>query len=602
MARNVRWYIPFKSLQGVSCRINIYDNDWPEYVDPIGLQGADDPFSYSEGDSSDLLNDVLRFRTGYIRVVETGTYGSLDLLFPTTTFERYVEVMYGTELVFNGYIQVQDFASSYIPVPRVLELPVISPLGLFDRQVFSSTRWLPPRDITLGEALDAVLANKTYSRVYFPKKWGYPNTISLSLGFFSLAMLPWSSNYHHSMRTGAMDKVMQGETYAYLIECICKAFGWICHDTPEALIFTAFEYEDEYAYFPVGHIGEAGYRYDAGFPTSLSLADYYSPADDNANVQTLQPETGIEIQYEGESNNHTFSFDRTYADENGVQIMPSLIPYRDQYWLERYSILSLIPVPGLNETNVNGSFTFDSNDKLPVGTHIVAWNGHEGVLLSMSGAIPTDTTMFWIRFYIHKRSRQSYSFKYSIMYRQDGILSGLEEDEDRKQNFNAVVDTSNQDYIQINFIYHYGGTIPQLPLQSLVFIYGMELAVLEDGEPYSEYIYPQAGNSDIISIDGDVTLQGTTPAITSSVTMPISLYRYNDRLIGLSVRSSKLTTYPYLFRPRKQMRGTFRVVSLPLSLHCPLFTFDNKKWRVIAQEFKPWDDEVTLVLQNSSIL
>ena len=74
MARNIRWYVPFKSLVGVSCRVNIYDNDWPSYIDPMRLTGAANPFYFEEGNNSDILNDVIRYRTGYIQFVNDGLH------------------------------------------------------------------------------------------------------------------------------------------------------------------------------------------------------------------------------------------------------------------------------------------------------------------------------------------------------------------------------------------------------------------------------------------------------------------------------------------------------------------------------------------------
>ena len=202
--------------------------------------------AYEEDEDSDLLNNVVRYRTGYIRVIEEYAHGWLSEIYPTNAFDRWVEVYYGDELIFNGYIQRQDFSSELIPVPRVIELPVISPMGLFEQLTFSNTLYLPPTSATLGELLDQVLANTNYEYVYRPKRYGYPNTVSLSMSVSTLAVCPWDDEYHHSMNVSPTSKVMKGKTYYFLIEAICKAFGWICHDTPNALIFTAFDYEGVY--------------------------------------------------------------------------------------------------------------------------------------------------------------------------------------------------------------------------------------------------------------------------------------------------------------------------------------------------------------------
>ena len=93
------------------------------------------------------------------------------------------------------------------------------------------------------------------------------------------------------------------------------------------------------------------------------------------------------------------------------------------------------------------------------------------------------------------------------------------------------------------------------------------------------------------------------PAISSSVTMPISLYRLNDRMVGDTVRTTKVTEYPYLFQKRTELTGTFReAATLPDYYHARMFSHLGKRWRLIAQTFHPWDDEHTLTLQHSPTL
>ena len=596
----IRWVMDFVSQNGTTCKVNIYDNNWTAgYTTQI--TGAADPFFFEEDKSQDLLNDVIRFRTGYIRVVEQGSYGALDAIYPSAAFDRYVEVLYGSTLIFNGYIQVQDFSSELVPVPRILEFPVISPLGLFDKRTFLNTLYLPPTSVTLGQLLDVMLSGSHYSYVYTPKNYGYPNTVSLGMKVSSLVAAPYNKDYHHSMNVSPMTKVLKGKEYSYLIEAICKAFGWMCHDTPTALVFTAFEYEDVYCYFPVGHIGESGYRYDSDIPSSAaSLTDSFTPADSDAIEQVIQPDTGIEISYEGESGTRTFSFDRTYVpDTNPVVIMPSFVPYQDQYpaHIEKFSICTLIPVPNVWETNLDGAFTFDNNDKLNIGTHCVAWNGYTGAMISI-GSYASGTDLFWVRFYLRKRSTDKYSFSYDLMGRRDGALGGLAQDDSMDYYITTSFDSSHDDYIQITFKYRYGASdsqYPQLPSQALLFIHNIQLEVLPDSKPYADYRYKPASNSDTLPDTGN-------PAISSNIEMPISLYRLTDHLVGSTVLSTRITTYPYLFKPRNEITSKFRISSVLSFPHVRLFSYLSKKWRVISTAFYPWDDEVKLTLQNSEIL
>lgn len=595
MARNIRWYMLFKSYNNVDCRINIYHNDWPEGL-TNQITGAADPFYFEEDISEDLLNGVVRYRTGYIRIVELYSFDFLSDIYPSAPFDRYVEVLYGGTVVFNGYIQVQNFESELVPVPRILEIPVISPLGLFEKRTFSNTSFMPPSAVSLGGLLDVMLANSSYSYVYLPKNYGYPNTVGLWMQVSTLVATPWNEDYSHSDTVNTMTKVMKGESYYKIVESICKAFGWICHDTPTALVFTAFDYEGDYCYYPVGHIGVVSYQSDAGIPSAAAdITTYLTPADKSANMQTIQPDTGIEISYKGDPQSRVFSFDRTYTDS--VQIMPSFVPVQDLYpdHAEKFSICNLVPVPNLWEMSGLSALTFDSSDKINIGQGCVAWNGREGILISISGAYQDGHELFWVRYYMRKRTGQKYSLSYDAMYRDDGYIGGLKSDDEIKNNITTAVAITDY-YVQITFKYHYGGTsIPQLPAQALIFIYNITLDVMEDSLPYAKYRYPITQDKDTIPATGN-------PAISSSVEMPISLYRLNDHLIGSAVRSSKLTTYPYLFQPRKKLTSKFRVASTLTFPHVRLFSYLGKKWRIIAQTFRPWNDEYELTMQGSETL
>lgn len=605
MARNIRWFCDFKSLNGTSCTINIYDNDWPAGVTK-GIAGAANPFFFEEDDSDDLLNDVVRYRTGYIRVIEQIAFGDLADIYPTSIFDRYVEVLYGSTVVFNGYIQVQDFNNKQVPVPRVLEFPVISPMGLFNQRTFtnsSNTLYMPPSAASLGELLDVILANSTYNYVYLPDNYGYPNPVSLGMKVSTLAVRPWNNDYHHSMIIFPASKVMNGETYEYLINAICKAFGWICHDTPDALVFTAFDFEGNYVRYPVGHIGDADYEETVSISSTAEiLTTYFSFADDEGNETTLQPDTGIEINYDGDTDQREFSFDRTYYDS--IITAPSMSQSdKDEIW----SLCNLVPVPNIWEISLTTTMSFDSDDKLNAGRGVVAWNGKIGIMLSMA-SWPSGQEMFRLRFYMRRRSSQHYKVTYQMKGMQSGSLgqlANLTSDIDEQYIYTSISNTDDY-YVQVSFYYRWNSiNLPQLPIHALIFISDINLEVYEDNLPYSEYRFKPTGDSDVIGPDGDVNSihsGNVNPAISSSITMPISMYRLNDHLLGNSVRSTKVTIYPYLFLPRKQFVSLFRYASALTYPYMRLMSYQNKKWRIIAMKFSPRDDEYKLTMQHSSLL
>lgn len=608
---NKQWTFPFKSLNDTACRIDVYKRGYTGDL-VLSLKAAATPFFFEEDEDDDLLNNVLRYSTGYIRVVEEYSVGWLDDIYPTGIFDRWVEVYYGDVLTFSGYIQVQDFNSEMVPVPRVIELPVISPLGLFRSMKFNNILYMPPRDISLGELLDAMLSstNTSYERVYLPKNYGYPNPVNLAMKVSTLVATPWNEDFHHSMNVQPSYKVMTGQTYEYIVEGICKAFGWICHDTPDALIFTAFDFEGDYCYFPVGNIGDPNYQQDANIPSSAAdLLAYFSLADDNANERTLQPDTGIEISYEGDSGNRDFDFKRTYVDpDNPVVIEPSSIPTYDVFpnHAEIFSLCSLVPVPTVNETELVGATpSFTNDDYLDIGNYIVGWNGKIGVMMSMSSSYQSGLHMFYVRFYMRRRPGQKYSLSFDMIENEGPCtLGALNTSPDNDDYYiTGSLDTSHNDYIQANFSYKYQGADsdhPQLAAHALIFIYNIKLEVCENGVPYEELRYKPSSVNDVIGPSG--TASNVTPSISSSITMPISLYRLNDHLIGNSVRSTKVTEYPYLFQPRKEIRGRFRITNALTFPHVRMFTYMNKKWRIIARRFDVWNDEMRLTLQNSPTL
>lgn len=594
---NIQWTFPFKSLNGTNCRIDVYKKGYTgDFV--YSLTCAANPVSFSDDDSEDLLNDVLRYRTGYIRVIEQYSYGYLNDIYPHDVFDRYVEIMYGQTLIFNGFIQLQDFSSELVPIPRELELPIISPLGLMENRNFSNIFYLPPTTITILELINIVSASFGYQYFYVPKNYGYPNTVSLLKTISTLVISPWNENFHYS-DPRPMYNVMTSRTYSFIVDAICKAFGWICHDTPEGLVFTAFDHDGDYLRYTTDHIDESAYTTTIDMPsTPLPLTDYFELADNNAQEKNILPETGIEINYDGISGDRDFSFAHFYCPDDPVVVMSDYDPQYPNH-AEIFSVCSLLPVPLVDETDLIGTFTFDENNKLSVGTHAVAWNGHEGVMVSV-GSYPSDHNLFYVRFYMKRRSNQSFGISYELLKRSDGALGGLNyaPDNDAEHYITTVLDLNNShpDYVQVNFRYHWGGDYPQLNSKALLFIYNIRLEVCEDEEPFAAYRYKPADKSDILPNTQN------PPVISSSITMPISLYRLNDNLIGETVFSTKLTEYPYMFAQRKVLVSKFKIVNELALPYAYLISYLNKKWRIIAMSWNLWNDEVTINAQHSSTL
>ena len=577
----VLWQIPFKSFNGLSCRIDVYDPTVPEEapISPITYQGAEDPFYFEEENSDDLLEDVLRFQTGYIRMINNGNQYIPDI-YPTSTFDRPVKVYYGSTLIFNGYIQVQEFSTELKSNPKIIEFPVISMLGAFKDKQFNAnlSDFMPPKVRTLGQLLDLILPSGGYERVYLPNITG----AELSKAISTLTLTPWNNDWHHSMPTEA-NSITVPESFAYLVECICKAFGWICHDTPTALVFTCFDYQSSYIYYPAGHVGQNNYKVTDDTPVAaIDLEDYFENADNNAQQNTILPDTGIELDYEGNGLSVNIDFDKTTY--NSVITDPDYDPQDG----EQISLCVLMPITILYDMTGITIPEFESGSFIKPGTFCVAWTSFEGILMSMHDSWSAGREMCRIKYYMKRITGVAWRVSFQALYSPNWIRNLASTDPDQLV---YAIPTVYDEYIEIIF-----RTRKTFNTHELVMVYNIKLECLQDNLPYASYRNIPPSDCDKLPSSQD------NPLISSSVTMPISLYRLDNTLIGSAPLTTKITEYPYLFQRRQEIVQKFRLIEEPVLPYIRLYNYLDKKWRIIAREFHLWDDEYKLTMQHSPVL
>ena len=95
---NKRWTLPFMSLNGTECRVDIYKKNYTG-SEVITLTGCAVPIEWSEDDDEDLLN-VVRAKTGTLNVIEEN-YGDLQELYPSLSTDHYIEVYYGETIEYD---------------------------------------------------------------------------------------------------------------------------------------------------------------------------------------------------------------------------------------------------------------------------------------------------------------------------------------------------------------------------------------------------------------------------------------------------------------------------------------------------------------------
>lgn len=288
----------FKSLNGTDCTVNIYEEGYTGSI-VNELTPAAVPFEYQEDDSNDLTN-FIRIKTGYIRVVET-SFGELDNLMPKSLHHHFVEAYYGSERVFTGFMQCQEFENDWVASPRELEFPIVSPMGLLDS--FSFTPPSTPGLVTLGSLMNEVLIGlnpaatdataSDYEGVTYPVDASYSPWDNL---INSTVMCPFNDNYQHYDNE---NKLYTPRDYRYFLEGLCTCFGWITHDTPSGIVFAKYDYlTNAYSQLSVAGLRSlTGRTYVQQLSTSFNL--YYSNVDDNAGQTVVMPLKQIELNIEG---------------------------------------------------------------------------------------------------------------------------------------------------------------------------------------------------------------------------------------------------------------------------------------------------------------
>lgn len=577
MARAKRWTTTFKSILGHTCVVNIYKEGYTgSTVDT--LTPAPHCFEWQESESHDLMNDVIRYRTGYIRVKETYD-GELDDVYPTDYFSRYVEFYYDSVLVFTGYLQVQEFSNDWVAYPRQVDFAVISPLGLSGKKSVSVV--YPPTSITLGSMVDQVLSglNAAYTKVYVPYQY-----YNLDSTVFSLVFSPWNKDYHHSDVSGIVDELLSPVSYQYVIEAICKAWGWVVHDTPDGIVFTSFDYTGRYYYYNVGNVG--GSLYQSSIPTALTaLTDYMTLADDNATESLIRPMTAISMDYDGElPDNLKITLDRCRF--YGVYGYGSTI---------RTSLCSLWPRTDEISLAPGGGITFDSNNLISsYGSYAVALDGMEGILYAIDPSAPSGSLMFTVKYYVATNGHD-WGLNYSVMAGK--YIANLENDDDEIVHNITTSMSVNSDSIEVSFYLFYNSSFPLPTDKVLIFIKDIKFVLKQSSMPYAEY---QNAPSDV----PDKLPVGTTKPISDDVTLPITFYRFSTNMIGASQQSVPSTRYQYLLSTRNELQCRFRGASLPAGFHTMLFSFwkSGWHWRIITASFDAWNSEFTLTLERSSTI
>ena len=648
MARQIKWRLQFKSQNGTGCLVNIYEEGYtgssadttktganvPFAVESgvTALNGASDPFEYNEGDSEDLLNDIIRYRTGYIRVVEDN-FGDLDEIFPSINTDRYVEFYYGDTLDFVGYIQAQAFDNEWAPGPRIVELPVISPLGLasginIDFTYNDSPSWWNMRTI-IRKTLSQL--NGGYTGWYFPKFMPSVSGQALTLeGLFlnSLVIAPWSGEYDKSSAMSASNSIYSPKTLEEVLTIICTGFGLILHDVPTAPVFQRVDFKGDYLLFPMsGNISTA----------TVSVTDITSiasVASANNVISKVMPLSKIDVEYEGSESIPEMTFDRcrgysrpcAITDREFCTNTPNISDLRGTFpYLQGIRSDGLLENPDPNSSPSNivclGAYGQDNLSEmilyqvgsigLLIGSYtFYEWNG-ETVRLQFKHMYGTSienmrneqygsfTTVIAVRvttdgkYYSTQNGWQAIGG--SIVYTKSWVNGEV----DCEVGIGAYNNGTTPGPLTIEF-YTGSGQFYQL-IQSI-----SDVNLLRYQYANEMYLYKNRDKN-------RYTIKGSASDVNGSLSRGCGQFAENSNRIRFSSSVSGTATtelanneprYPHLLTAQDRitidMKMTYQTAAVIYLNRITLWN-SSGKWRTIARSFQPWNDLHLMTFHHSSI-
>ena len=306
MAIGKRWTIPFMSKAGVSCHIDIYQDEWTGSV--TTLTGGDTPIIYDEKDDKDLLSPI-RYKTGYINIVEQN-YGDLIDIYPDSDTSRYVKFYYGNRLDFTGYIQASSYDNDFCAGPIVVSFPIISPLGLLANMRFQAITSPGYRrigvlleEVITGLGADGNAYNYAYESVVFPKlpRTNYPGSYVSTLDAYLRSAVISPRNSDFDMFFGTANDIYKPITYLDFMRALCNAFGWMAYDTPNQLVFRRVDYDGDYYICETGSLANPNSYQTILVADGASVYDlttYFTFRDNKATMSYLRPLRRVTVNYD----------------------------------------------------------------------------------------------------------------------------------------------------------------------------------------------------------------------------------------------------------------------------------------------------------------
>ena len=239
----------------------IYD-DWTTHS--AALIPSSNPLTI-EISHSDNVFTSLHLSSGYMRFV--GGYQDAEQFAASQPMEHPVKFYVNNSLEWQGYIKCETLQQNWYNEPVVINIPVVSPLGLLSG-IFPSNEITNMGFKTIGDFLldiSALFAFTPYNSFIFPKKMKELLRSKLMMSLFC----EWSETEQKYIT----------ESYADILTAICDAFGLQVQEYRDSLVFLTTDENtvtDSSAYTTF---------------TATALRDYIDGTGDASSARTWEAQT-----------------------------------------------------------------------------------------------------------------------------------------------------------------------------------------------------------------------------------------------------------------------------------------------------------------------
>lgn len=287
MARAIHWRVPFVALDNTAYQVNIYEEGYQGNV--VVLKGGAQPFVTEETDDEDAFLP-LRTSSGYLTIV-CEEYALVDAILPSSVHDRYVELVDVTtnspKVVWNGFVMPEEYSGDWNRPPFELSLPVASPIGASLALAYNATS----KAVMIGEVLREILKDIVGVVPTYIMSGKFPSqTASMLTAMFSGTAFMKFPESDGAPAYGNGQSVKMGDeqtTVGDVLEAFCRLYGYVMHETPDALWFCSSDMSTDY------YQAEINYDTTQPYATSedvVSMINASFPSVASAdNTRTLLP-------------------------------------------------------------------------------------------------------------------------------------------------------------------------------------------------------------------------------------------------------------------------------------------------------------------------